>query len=59
MKKAFLVTFAPIVRVVVDDSSSDEEIVNAAIDKANQMSFDDLICYDNLEDIRSDDECPL
>lgn len=59
MKKAFLVTFAPIVRVVVDDSSSDEEIVNAAIDKASQMSFDDLICYDNLEDIRPDDECPL
>ena len=57
MKKAMLVRFGIVTRVVVDETATEDEIIEAAIEKVNKPSYDlDLI--ENVENVEEDKECP-
>jgi len=57
-KKAKLVTFSFITRVVVDEDASDEQIVEIAKSKI-QDKLDNNELMENLDDIKDDLEIPL
>lgn len=57
MKKAYLVEFSVMTRVVVEDGSSDESIFKSAMDKI-LSSPGDYIQYDNVISIEDDEEMP-
>ena len=57
MKKAMLVRFGIVTRVIVDDTATEDEIIEAAAEKVNKPSYDlDLI--ENVESVEEDKECP-
>ena len=64
MKKAFLVTFCPTTRVVVDvegDQLTDQEIMKvaeAAIENIEESGLKYYINDENIEDIVLDEELP-
>lgn len=57
MKKAYLVTFNPCTRVVVDENATDAEITEAAREKIIAKP-DEYISEENLVAIDYDKECP-
>jgi len=63
-KKAFLVSFCPMTRVVIDCEDSDnltaqeqDELVATARDQILKYA-DEKLDGDNIDEVRIDDECP-
>ncbi len=56
-KVAKLVTVSPIVRVVVEESATDEQIVDAAQSQFFEIMRADIM--EHLEEITDDTECPF
>ena len=60
-KKAYLVEFAPMTRVIVEDTGNEEDMENKAVEKAAEwirLHPGDYIYGDNLMEVREDTECP-
>ncbi len=57
MKVAKLVLASILVRVIVDDSATDEQIVDAAKAKVIDKAKNEL--YENIEEIMDDKEVPF
>jgi len=57
-KVAKLVTFHPMVRVIVDKNATDEEIFQAAHKKAIRVLENDG-ALDNADEIKDDTDCPF
>lgn len=61
-KKAYLVAIDLLTRVIADESATQDEIAEAAIEKVKQTMIEDgigtYICLDNVGEIIDDDECP-
>ena len=55
--KAYLVIISPMVRVIVDDTAKEEEIVAKAIEKIRKDT-NEYISYTYLDDVKEDTECP-
>lgn len=55
--KAYLVTISPMVRVVVDDNATEEEIINAAVDKMRGNPYE-YLHPTHCEEVKEDTECP-
>lgn len=55
--KAYLVTISPMVRVVVNDNATEEEIINAAVDKMRDNPYE-YIHPTHCEEVKEDTECP-
>ena len=64
MKKAFLVSFCPMTRIVIDvadkDNLTDDELDVLIETARNQIleDSDNYIIVDNLDEVKPDDECP-
>jgi hypothetical protein len=57
MKKAKLVLASFMVRVIVDENATDDEIIKESRSKFLDVLNDDCI-GDNIESIEDDEECP-
>ncbi len=57
-KKAFLVYFAPIIRVVASADTDEETIVEMAINKMFKVGIEQFINTDNCDGVEEDIECP-
>lgn len=57
MKKAYLVTISPMVRVVADKNASEEEVIELAVEKMRKDP-DEYLHATHCDDIREDVECP-
>lgn len=55
--KAYLVTISPVVRVVVDDNATEEEIINAAVNKMRGNPCE-YLHPTHCEEVKEDTECP-
>lgn len=62
-KVAKLVTFEITTRVIVDESEmpevTEEDAYNAALEKIKQGDIENLVCLDNVTEIKNDKECPF
>lgn len=56
-KKAYLVSFAPMCRVVVDGDADNDEIIKRAAMKMLDNP-EDYIYYNNVDEVKEDTECP-
>lgn len=57
MKKAYLVTISPMVRVVADENASEEQVIELAVEKMRKDP-DEYLHATHCDDIREDVECP-
>ncbi len=55
--KTYLVTISPMVCVVVDDNATDEEIINAAVNKMRDNPTE-YLHPTHCEEVKEDTECP-
>lgn len=62
-KVAKLVTFVITTRVIVNESEmsevTEEDAINAAIQNLKCERYDSPFCFDNVDEIKNDDECPF
>ena len=57
MKKAYIVGISPMVRVVVPENATKEEVIDAAIEKMRKNP-DEYIHPMHCDEVREDTECP-
>lgn len=55
--KAYLVTISPMVRVVVNDNATEEEIIDAAVNKMRDNPCE-YLHPTHCEEVKEDTECP-
>lgn len=56
-KKAYIVGINPLVRVVVPENATEEEVIDAAIEKMRKNP-DEYIHATHCNEVREDTECP-
>lgn len=57
MKKAYLVTISPMVRVVADENASEEAVIELAVEKMRKDP-DEYLHATHCDDLKEDVECP-
>ena len=55
--KAYIVGISPLVRVVVPENATEEEVIDAAIEKMRKDP-DEYIHATHCDEVREDTECP-
>lgn len=56
-KKAYLVTIAPMVRVIADSNATEEQVIELAVEKM-RSNPEEYLHATHCEDVKEDTECP-